>query len=139
MLVPMWYNLGTHIMKEYPSEFTIIFFYTSSVSVLAAMAVVVVEPDSSKWMIGPNIALVSMFGVSNYFINNSVHSWALHLRGPVYVAMFKPLSFTIAAAMGVVILGDTLYLGSIIGATIIVIGFYTVMWGKAKEEFGEFV
>ncbi|KAL6579570.1 hypothetical protein OROMI_009786 [Orobanche minor] len=128
-------------MKEYPSEFTIIFFYTSSVSVLAAMAVVFVDPDSSKWMIGPNIALVSMLcsGVSNCCINNSVHSWALHLRGPVYVTMFNPLSFAIAAAMGVVILGDTLYLGSIIGATIIVIGFYTVMWGKAKEEFGEFV
>lgn len=26
---------------------------------------------------------------------------------------------------------------SIIGATIIAIGFYTVMWGKAKEELGE--
>ncbi|VFQ96895.1 unnamed protein product [Cuscuta campestris] len=36
--------------------------------------------------------------------------------------------------MGVVILGDTLYLGSIIGSTILAIGFYTVMWGKAKEK-----
>lgn len=26
---------------------------------------------------------------------------------------------------------------SLIGATIISIGFYTVMWGKAKEEIGE--
>ncbi|KAL2552405.1 WAT1-related protein [Forsythia ovata] len=62
----------------------------------------------------------------------------LHLKGPVYVAMFKPLSIAIAAAMGVIILGDTLYLGSIIGATIIAIGFYTVMWGKTKEELVEF-
>ncbi|XP_042024510.1 WAT1-related protein At3g28050-like isoform X2 [Salvia splendens] len=141
MLVPVWYILVTHIMKEYPSEFTIIFFYTSSVSVLAAIAGTFAEPDSSKWMIRPNVALVSMLcsGVFNCCINNSVHSWALHLRGPVYVAMFKPLSIAIAAAMGVVFLGDTLYLGSIIGATIIVIGFYTVMWGKAQEEFGEFV
>ncbi|XP_042021557.1 WAT1-related protein At3g28050-like [Salvia splendens] len=141
MLVPVWYILVTHIMKEYPSEFTIIFFYTSSVSVLAAIAGTFAEPDSSKWMIRPNVALVSMLcsGVFNCCINNSVHSWALHLRGPIYVAMFKPLSIAIAAAMGVVFLGDTLYLGSIIGATIIVIGFYTVMWGKAQEEFGEIV
>nr|AFK48713.1 unknown [Medicago truncatula] len=33
--------------------------------------------------------------------------------------------------------GDTLHLGSLIGATIISIGFYTVMWGKAKEEVVE--
>ncbi|KAH6774457.1 nodulin MtN21 /EamA-like transporter family protein [Perilla frutescens var. frutescens] len=142
ILVPVWYILVTHIMKEYPSEFTIVFFYTFSVSILAAVVGFFAEPDSSKWMIGPNIALVSMLcsGVFNCCINNSVHSWALHLRGPVYVAMFKPLSIAIAAAMGVIILGDTLYLGSIIGATIIVIGFYSVMWGKAKEELNhEFV
>nr|GMC73439.1 DNA repair protein UVH3 isoform X1 [Ipomoea batatas] len=39
-----------------------------------------------------------------------------------------------AVAMGVILLGDTLYLGSIIGATIIAMGFYTVLWGKAQEQ-----
>lgn len=32
--------------------------------------------------------------------------------------------------------GKNLY-DSIIGATVIAVGFYTVMWGKAKEDFGE--
>lgn len=141
ILVPVWYILVTHIMKEYPSEFTIIFFYTSTVSILAAVVGFFAESDTSKWIVGPNIALASILfsGIFSCCINNSVHSWALHLRGPVYVAMFKPLSIAIAAALGVIILGDTLYLGSIIGATIIVIGFYTVMWGKSKEELSEFV
>ncbi|KDO66271.1 hypothetical protein CISIN_1g0401761mg, partial [Citrus sinensis] len=57
--------------------------------------------------------------------------------GPVFVAMFKPLSIAIAVAMGVMFLGDRLYLGSLVGATIISLGFYTVMWGKAKEEVSE--
>ncbi|EPS67540.1 hypothetical protein M569_07237, partial [Genlisea aurea] len=73
-------------------------------------------------------------GVFGSCLNNIVHTWAIHLRGPVYVAMFKPLSIVIAAFMGVVFLGDTLHLGSIIGAATIVIGFYTVMLGKAKED-----
>lgn len=135
----LWCIILTHIMKVYPSEFTIIFFYTFSVSIMAAVVGFFLEPDSSKWILRPNIALVSMLcsGVFNCLINNSVESWILHLRGPVYVAMFKPFSIVVAAAMGVVILGDTLYLGSIIGAIVIVIGFYTVMWGRAKEEFGE--
>jgi H+/gluconate symporter-like permease len=47
--------------------------------------------------------------------------------------MFKPLSIAIAVAMGVIFLRDSLYIGSLIGATVITIGFYTVMWGKAKE------
>ncbi|XP_057769443.1 WAT1-related protein At3g28050-like [Salvia miltiorrhiza] len=128
-------------MKGYPSGLSIMFFYTSSVSVLAAVVGFFLEPDSTKWIIKPNIALVSIIcsGVLNGCISNTVDSWLLHMRDPVYVAMFKPIQIAIAAAMGVIILGDTLYLGSIIGATIIVSGFYTVMWGKAKEELGEFV
>ncbi|PIN23556.1 hypothetical protein CDL12_03719 [Handroanthus impetiginosus] len=139
-LVPVWYIIQTYIMKEYPAELTVVFLYTSYVSILAAIVGFFAEPDSSKWIIKPSVALASVLcsGVFGCCLNNAVHTWALHLRGPVYVAMFKPLSIAIAAAMGVVILGDTLYLGSIVGATIIVIGFYTVMWGKAKEDLGEF-
>ena len=67
-------------------------------------------------------------------MNNAVHTWVLRIKGPVYVAMFKPLSIAIAVALGVMFLGDTLHLGSLVGATVISIGFYTVMWGKATEE-----
>ncbi|CAF2006979.1 unnamed protein product [Brassica napus] len=35
--------------------------------------------------------------------------------------------------MGVVFLRDSLYFGSLIRASVITTGFYTVMWGKAKE------
>lgn len=44
-------------------------------------------------------------------IFNAVQSWALKIKGPVYVAMFKPFSILIAIVMGVMFLGDTLYLG----------------------------
>ncbi|PWA56153.1 hypothetical protein CTI12_AA420910 [Artemisia annua] len=73
-------------------------------------------------------------GVLSSCLTNSVHAWALHIKGPLYVAMFKPLSIAIAVVMGVIFLGDNLYLGSLIGASIISIGFYMVIWGKAKED-----
>ncbi|KAK4399737.1 WAT1-related protein [Sesamum angolense] len=55
------------------------------------------------------------------------------VKGPLFVAMFHPLSIVIAAVLGTIFLGDVLYLGSLVGSIIIVIGFYSVMWGKAKE------
>ncbi|XP_009599994.1 WAT1-related protein At3g28050-like isoform X1 [Nicotiana tomentosiformis] len=134
-LVPMWYIVQTWIMKEYPAEVTVVFFYNLCVSCLAAIVGFFTEPDSNKWRIKPDIALVSILcsGILGSSLNNTIHTWALRVKGPVYVAMFKPLSIAIAVAMGVIILGDTLYLGSVLGATVIAIGFYTVMWGKAKE------
>ncbi|CAN1272775.1 WAT1-related protein At3g28050 [Linum perenne] len=119
----------TQIMKEYPAELTVVFFYNLVVSIVAAVVALITEgTSSSAWILRPNVALASVF------CSVSVHTWALRIKGPVFVAMFKPLSIVIAVAMGVMFLGDTLYLGSLIGAAIISIGFYTVMWGKAQEE-----
>ncbi|KAF3660207.1 WAT1-related protein [Capsicum annuum] len=134
-LVPMWYIVQTWIMKEYPAEVTVVFFYNLCVSILAGIVGFFSEPDSNKWIIKPDITMASILcsGVLGSSLNNTVHTWALRVKGPVYVAMFKPLAIAIAVAMGVALLGDTLYLGSILGATVIAVGFYTVMWGKAKE------
>ncbi|XP_057982834.1 WAT1-related protein At3g28050-like [Malania oleifera] len=139
LLIPVWYIIQAKIMTEYPSELTVVFFYNLCVAIVAAVAGLVAEVDLSAWRVGLNIALISILcsGFFGSFMSIAVHTWALRLKGPVYVAMFKPLSIVIAVAMGVIFLGDTLHLGSVVGATIISLGFYTVMWGKAKEEVNE--
>ncbi|KAJ0112997.1 hypothetical protein Patl1_02692 [Pistacia atlantica] len=70
---------------------------------------------------------------------NVVRAWGLYMKGPLYIASFRPLSIAIAAVMGFILLGDALYLGSVIGAVIICMGFYGVLWGKVNEEDSSFV
>lgn len=50
----------TQIMKEYPAEFTVVFFYNLFVSIIAAIFTLVVEGASSAWIIHPSIALASI-------------------------------------------------------------------------------
>ncbi|XP_057721181.1 WAT1-related protein At3g28050-like isoform X1 [Arachis stenosperma] len=139
ILVPMWYIVQVQIMKVYPAELTVVFYYNLCVSIMAAIVGIFTETNPGAWKIGVDTALASVLcsGIFGSFLNNAVHTWVLRIKGPVYVAMFKPLSIVIAVAMGVMFLGDSLHLGSLIGATIISIGFYTVMWGKAAEEVDE--
>ncbi|CAN1153455.1 WAT1-related protein At3g28050 [Linum perenne] len=137
ILVPLWYIVQTQIMKEYPDELTVVFLYDLVVSIVAAVVALITEGTSpTAWILGPNIALASVFcsGILGSCLNIIVHTWALRIKGPVFVAMFRPLSIVIALVMGVVFLGDTLHLGSLVGAAVISIGFYTMMWGKAQEE-----
>ncbi|KAF8009849.1 hypothetical protein BT93_J0741 [Corymbia citriodora subsp. variegata] len=135
ILVTLWYILLAHIMKEYPAEFTVIFFYNVVVSFMTAIVCLVTEPDMSAWRVwGIGLASVIFSSLFGQCLNNIGHTWAIRLKGPFYVAMFKPLSIPMAVAMGVFFLGDRLHLGSIVGVTILCIGFYIVMWGKAKEE-----
>ncbi|XP_048433840.1 WAT1-related protein At3g28050 isoform X2 [Pyrus x bretschneideri] len=139
ILVPLWYIVQAQIMKEYPNELTVIFFYNVCVVAVSAAVALITEPNSSAWKLRPDIALLSILcsGLFGSCLNNAVHTWVLRLKGPVFVTMFKPLSMAIAVAMGVAFLRDTLCLGSLVGATIISIGFYTVLWGKTKEDAGE--
>ncbi|CAN0857390.1 WAT1-related protein At3g28050 [Linum grandiflorum] len=137
ILVPLWFIGQTQIMKEYPAELTVVFLYDLVASIVAASVALVTEGTSpTAWILRPNLALASVFcsGILGSCLNTSVNTWALRIKGPVYVAMFGPLSIAIALAMGVMFLGDRLHLGSLVGAAIISIGFYTMMWGKAQEE-----
>lgn len=52
-----------------------------------------------------------MQGIFGSTFQVGISTWCLHRTGPVFVAMFKPLGIVIAAAVGVIFAGDTLYLG----------------------------
>ncbi|MBA0733218.1 hypothetical protein Gogos_017254, partial [Gossypium gossypioides] len=78
-----------------------------------------------------HFVLQAVFG-SLYRI--SIHTWCLEKKGPVYVSMFKPLGIAVAVSLTVIFLGESLFLGSVIGSIIILVGFYTVIWGQANEK-----
>nr|ACU17240.1 unknown [Glycine max] len=48
--------------------------------------------------------------------------------------MFKPVGIIFTVSMSAIFLGENFGLGSLIGAVIIVIGFYAVLWGNSREE-----
>ncbi|KAL8136415.1 hypothetical protein V2J09_002416 [Rumex salicifolius] len=136
LLSAIWYIIMTDIIKEFPAKLVVVFFNCFFGAMICGTVGFVFESNPSAWLLKLDLSLAAVLysGLLGSFLSNSVHVWAIHLKGPVYVAMFKPLSIAIAAAMGVMFLGDTLYLGSIIGAIVISLGFYGVMWGKTTEE-----
>ncbi|XP_027176466.1 WAT1-related protein At5g40230-like [Coffea eugenioides] len=139
LVLSIWYIVQTQTVKMYPAEFLVVLFYTAGVTIVSAPVCFFLEPDLKTWSISTTIMLISLLyaAIIGTGFGTVVHTWGLKVKGPVYVALFRPLSIAIAAFMGVVFLGDTLYLGSVIGAILISIGFYVVSWGKAQEEMSE--
>ncbi|KAL6325286.1 hypothetical protein AAG906_023131 [Vitis piasezkii] len=136
LLVSIWYIVQAQVMEVYPEELVVVFLSNLCLTIISAPVCLIAEKNLSVWRVELDIALAAI--VFSAFWGSAfgmvVPTWVVRLKGPVYVAMFNPLSIVIATAMGVMFLGDTLYLGSIIGAIVISIGFYIVTWGKAKEE-----
>ncbi|MED6172936.1 hypothetical protein PIB30_054578 [Stylosanthes scabra] len=136
ILVSIWYILLTHVIKIYPAKMIVVFLFTLFGTIIAAPVCFLAENNLSAWRLKPDITLVAVIysGFFCTFFSTVVHTWCLHLKGPVYVSIFKPLSIVIATTMSVIFLGEALYLGSVVGAVILAAGFYSVIWGKAKEE-----
>ncbi|GKC37538.1 putative EamA domain-containing protein [Tanacetum coccineum] len=65
-----------------------------------------------------------------YYISGVV----LQARGPVFVSAFNPLGMIIVAIMGASVLAEKLNLGSVLGAAVIVVGLYLVIWGKSNDQ-----
>lgn len=96
----------------------------------------VMERDPAAWSLLPFVKFLSIIfsGIVGSTIQASILVWCLRQRGPLFTAVFHPLGIVISTAVGIIIFGDILYLGSVVGSIIIVIGFYSVMWGKSKEQ-----
>ncbi|CAL5368093.1 unnamed protein product [Camellia sinensis] len=93
-----------------------------------------------NWVLGGFFLGVSCISSSIWNIAQAIHgtvfqktalTWCRHKKGPVFVAMFKPTIMVIAVVFELIFLSNALY---VIGGTIIGFGFYTMMWGQAKED-----
>ncbi|KAL4354530.1 hypothetical protein GQ457_06G033860 [Hibiscus cannabinus] len=135
LLFSFWYIIQAQVMKIYPDEIAVTFFYNLSVALLALPVCLVAEPQLSSWRLTSSVSVVAVLytGLFAHSFSAGVHTWGVRLKGPVFVAIFRPTSIVIAAVMGAIFLGEALYLGSVIGAVIITGGLYAVLWGKAKE------
>ncbi|KHN44251.1 Auxin-induced protein 5NG4 [Glycine soja] len=129
----------TWIIRNYPAELVIVLTRGTLVAMLSIPPSLISVTDPKALRLGFDvnliaIALQTIFGVS---LRSIVHIWVMSKKGPLYVAMFKPIGIIFAVIMGIAFLGDSIYLGSVLGAAIVVIGFYAVIWGKSQEQAKE--
>lgn len=114
----------------------LVFFYSFFGTLLSAVFSVFLERDPDAWRPRHKIEIIAIIyaAVSTTVFRNTVVTWCLRERGPVYVVTYKPLAIVLAAIMGLMFLKDNIYLGSVIGSVAIATGFYAVIWGQAREK-----
>ncbi|XWS60982.1 hypothetical protein CRYUN_Cryun07bG0086000 [Craigia yunnanensis] len=131
-----WLAFQAPILKKYPAKLTLTsftcFFGLIQFLVIAAF----VETDFNHWKIQSIEELFTILyaGVVASGIVFSLQTWCIHKGGPVFVAVFQPLQTLLVAIMAFIIIGDQLYFGSAIGAVLIMVGLYLVLWGKTVEK-----
>ncbi|GJM84895.1 hypothetical protein PR202_ga00608 [Eleusine coracana subsp. coracana] len=96
-----------------------------------------------NWTVGCLFLLGNCFAWSGWMalqglvasgVSLSLQIWCIDRGGALFTAIFQPVQTVMVAIMAAIILGDELYTGGIIGAVLIVIGLYFVLWGKSQEK-----
>ncbi|MED6119553.1 hypothetical protein PIB30_012742 [Stylosanthes scabra] len=131
----LWLIIHGKMSERYPTYYSSTALMSLWMALLSTVFAVSVEKDWSQWRLDWNIRLLTVaysgMVVSGMMV--AVISWCVHVRGPLFASVFSPLVLVIVAMAGSTMLNENLYLGSIIGAVLIVCGLYAVLWGKSKE------
>ncbi|WJZ86385.1 hypothetical protein VitviT2T_005845 [Vitis vinifera] len=130
----IWLIIQARMSKVYPL-YSGTFLMCACAGVQCAVYAMSRERDWSEWRLGWNIRLLTVIytAVVGTGVMVSLMAWVSMVRGPIFVSSFFPLMPIMVAVASSLLLDEKLHLGSVIGAVLIIIGLYVVLWGKGKE------
>ncbi|KAL3697511.1 hypothetical protein R1sor_011587 [Riccia sorocarpa] len=132
-------NLQIPALRRYPAPVSL----AASSIFVGAVALLITGTFSvakaSDWVLSTpgNIVSVIYAGAVASGLSFTLLTWANQKGGPVLVAIYIPLQTVFSAFLGVVILDDPLYLGSVVGAVLILSGLYLVIWGQRLHRLAK--
>jgi len=131
-----WLVLQAPVLKKYPARLSVT-SYTCFFGLIQFLIIaLIVERDAQAWIFqsGGEVFTILYAGVVASGIAFAVQIWCIDRGGPVFVAVYQPVQTLVVAIMASLALGEEFYLGGIIGAGLIIVGLYLVLWGKNEEK-----
>nr|CAB3454866.1 unnamed protein product [Digitaria exilis] len=131
----LWLILQAKLSKVYPFHYS----STALMSAMSAMQAVAFalcyDRDVAQWRLRLDVRLLSVVysGVLASGAMLVVVTWCVKRRGPLFASVFTPLMLLLVAVLSSLLLGERLHLGSALGAVLIVVALYAVLWGKGRE------
>ncbi|TVU28687.1 hypothetical protein EJB05_20217 [Eragrostis curvula] len=132
-----FFVLQSNTLQSYPAELSLTALICGMGSLMSGAVALVAERGNTKaWVIGFDTRLFTAVyaGIVCSGVAYYVQGLVSRQRGPVFVTAFNPLCMIVTAIMGSIILKEEINLGSVIGAAIIVVGLYALIWGKSKDN-----
>ncbi|KAF5455838.1 hypothetical protein F2P56_025373 [Juglans regia] len=131
-----WLVLQAPVLKKYPARLSVT-SYTCFFGLLQFVVIALIfEREAQAWVFhsGGELFTILYAGVVASGVAFAVQIWCIDRGGPVFVAVYQPVQTLVVAIMASIALREEFYLGGIIGAVLIIVGLYLVLWGKNEEK-----
>ncbi|KAK3128186.1 hypothetical protein QOZ80_6BG0458060 [Eleusine coracana subsp. coracana] len=133
----LWLLLQRKFTKKYPAVYSATAFMSLfSFFQAGALALSIQRNNISMWALKGRIEIITVVycGVVASGIGYLLLTYCVEKRGPVFTSAFSPLSQIFVAGIDLFILHEPLYLGSVLGSVLVIVGLYLVLWGKKEES-----
>ncbi|CAN4081124.1 unnamed protein product [Withania somnifera] len=131
----LWIVLLAKVSKKYPCHYSSTALMSVMGSIQSVLFALCFDRQVSQWRLGwdRRLFVVLYLGILGSGIVVILMTWCSQKRGPLFVSVFNPLILVFVALASSLLLDETLYLGSILGGFLIIMGLYVVLWGKGKD------
>ncbi|KAJ0470611.1 putative EamA domain-containing protein [Helianthus annuus] len=123
-------------LKSYPAQLSL----TSLICMMGALqgtvtTLVIERARRDIWSINWDAKLFATLysGIVRSGASYYVSGLIMKIKGPFFVTAFNPFGMVMVVIMSSFTLGEQINVGRIVGAIIIVIGLYLIIWGKSKD------
>ncbi|XP_065868492.1 WAT1-related protein At5g07050-like isoform X3 [Euphorbia lathyris] len=128
--------LQARLIKKYPAPMRLTTLIGVFGTLTSAILAAIIDHKASSWRLPLDFTLIAplyngivIFGIAGY-----LQTLVVRKKGPVFSTSFRPLSTLLVAILGLLLLGEALRLGEILGAALIITGLYAILWGKEAEK-----
>ncbi|KAG6645867.1 WAT1-related protein At1g09380-like [Carya illinoinensis] len=131
----MWFIVQARMGERFPAPYTTTTLMCFMASIECGIIALISKRNVSAWSLSDPMRIIASLyaGVVCSALGFAVTSWAIQMKGPLYGSVFNPLSLVIVAISSWAFLREKLHVGTAIGSCFIVMGLYSVLWGKNKE------
>ncbi|KAA0035709.1 WAT1-related protein [Cucumis melo var. makuwa] len=131
-----WFVIQARVNEKFPAPYTSTALMTFMATIqCGAIAVGIEHKTLAAWSLKSSIRLVGALyaGVACSGMAFCLTSWSIQKKGPLYASVFSPFLLVIVAIFSWAFFQEKLYVGTVVGSLLIVVGLYAVLWGKTKE------
>ncbi|GJY54390.1 WAT1-related protein, partial [Tanacetum coccineum] len=131
----IWLILQTNMVKTFPCPYSVMALTSLMGGVQALVYGLSTERHWDDWKLSWNVRLltVAYTGMLGSGLMFTLITWCVQMRGPLFVSAFNPLMLVLVAIAGSLVLNESLHLGSVLGAILIIFVLYAVLLGKCEE------